>query len=218
MRKIMDIVLGIGIAIIVYLFFVMALKVFIPQPQYGNCSPMYVNPAEPFAPDLGSGIYTGERGNDEINKTSLKNNEDSEAVSHSLENVSLDEGAGTGSNSSRSIKHDKYRTKEEARECFYKNDALRKKRNFKIFIAAVVIGMLLILCSMFILAYMNIAAGITASGIALILYGFAMGWNSSSDAVKLVLLFIASVLVIGIALWLGRSDNRRGQKNRQNKG
>jgi hypothetical protein len=72
----------------------------------------------------------------------------------------------------------------------------------KVFFSSVIIGILLILGIIPLLKFSNIAAGTGAAGIALFVYGLSTGWRSTTDLTKLLLLFIAVIIVMGLAIWL----------------
>jgi hypothetical protein len=114
-----------------------------------------------------------------------------------LENMSLEEK--TAYEEEQRVINECSRKASEEQE-FY-----RKNTGVKVFIGAVLVGILLILSIVPIRKLgNNIAAGLGAAGIALTIYGFAIGWEATGKIVRLLVLFIAGIIVMGLSIWLNK--------------
>jgi len=151
MNKVINAILGIGIAIIIYLFFLVAMKLALPEPDMENCWERF------------------------------------ESRSICPQNMTEE-------------KIESQRIESDA--CYEKTNEIRGNYSEKIFIISVIIGVLLILGIIPLLVFPNIAAGVGAAGIALTVYGFAVGWNHSANWTKLILLFISAAVIITMSVWL----------------
>lgn len=69
-----------------------------------------------------------------------------------------------------------------------------------VFFIANLIGLLLIIISLFLMSMMNISAGIAFSGIALFVYGFSAGWQGTADVWKFSVGVIIAILLIIVAV------------------
>lgn len=165
MSKVINAILGIGTAIIVYLFFVLALNIVLDEPEYPDC-------------------YR------ELNKPLMENITQAE----------------------REAQWEEQQAKIE--ECEAPYQEAREQYGFNMFIGAIVIGMLLTLAIIPIRNMTNIAAGVGAAGVALIVYGFAIGWDQAGEFLKLGLLFIAGIIIIGLAVWLQKDNNPKKKKRK----
>jgi len=149
MSKVINAILGIGIAIIVLLLFVQGLSLVFPEPTFDDCWSQ-------FPPKF---------------------------------------------NATESELHDQ---QIKSQECYEAQEALREPWRLQKFIVAVIIGLLLVIAIIPLMGKPHIAGGIGASGIALIVYGFMFGWNTSSDIVRFILLLIAAGVILGLAFWISK--------------
>jgi small-conductance mechanosensitive channel len=164
MNRAINAILGIGVAIVVFLFFILSFKIVYQEPQWDACWSEYPR-------------YFERQYEENLTEEQILDQEQQEAA---------------------------------VRACEERTNAARSAYSQKVFYSAIIVGMLLILAIIPLLAFANIAAGIGASGIALFVYGLSVGWNSTSEIVKLVLMFIAVVIVIGLAIWLNlKKDKKR---------
>lgn len=97
-------------------------------------------------------------------------------------------------------------------ECYDTNRQERDSASKKIFISSVIVGAILTILIIPLLFLPSLSAGVGASGIFLIVYGFARGWETSGDLIKLVLLLITTILIIGITLFLNKP--KKGKKKK----
>jgi hypothetical protein len=156
MNKAINAILGIGVAIVLFLFFILSFKVIFVEPEWEDCwtdNKYSERPLDPY-------------------------------------------------NITEEQKLEQEEMKLQNRECSERNQAKRDEYSQKVFFSSIIIGMLLILSIIPLLKFANIAAGTGASGIALFVYGLIVGWTTTTDLTKLFLLFIAVVIVVGLALWL----------------
>lgn len=161
MTKIINVILGIGTAIIISLFFMLAMKMAF-QTEYNECY---------------KEIHQKERYQIEYNLTKE-------------EQIKID-------------------------ECNAKNDENREIEEKQVFITSIIIGAILVLLIIPLLFQQSLAAGVGASGIFLMIYGFARGWNTNGDLIKLVLLLITAILVVGITLFLNKNNFKKKSKTRK---
>jgi uncharacterized membrane protein YkgB len=166
MSRVINAILGIGVAIIVYLFFILALNIVFDEPEYPN------------------ECYEG------LNKPYQENLTQAEQQTFFEEQQSQRE------------------------ECEAPYQEAREKYGYSMFLGAVVIGILLVLAIIPLTSMANIAAGIGAAGVALIVYGFAIGWNQTGEYLKLFLLLIAGAIIIGIAVWAQKKDKPKNKKRK----
>lgn len=101
---------------------------------------------------------------------------------------------------------------EELNQCFEENDIKRNLESKRIFISSVIIGTILTLLIVPLLFLPSLSAGVGAAGIFLIVYGFARGWETSGDLIKLALLLITAILIIGITLFLNKPKKKKSKK------
>jgi hypothetical protein len=94
--------------------------------------------------------------------------------------------------------------REKSQECYDAQNEAREPWRLKKFLASVIIGLLLVLAILALLDKSHIAAGVGASGIALIVYGFMFGWDASSEALRFLLLLIAAAVLLGLAFWISK--------------
>ena len=169
MAKALDIVLGIGTAVIIYLFFILALSIVFQAPEYPRC---YDQARDPFQ----------------------------------FQNMTDEERAIAFEEQNRAI-----------RDCEAPYNELRSTFQFNMFIGAVSIGLALVVSVIFLQSMIPIATGIAAAGVALIIYGFATGWNQTGDFLRLGVLFIGGIIIIGIYLYLHRTKpTSKGSSLRKN--
>lgn len=165
MSKAINVILGIGTAIIVYLFFMLALNIVFEEPEYPDC-------------------YR------EISKPLMDN------MTQSQRDAQWEEQQA------------------EIEECEAPYQEAREQYELKVFIGAVIIGILLSLAVIPLKDMTNIAGGVVAAGVALIVYGFATGWTQTGEYLKLGALFIAGAIIIGLAVWLQKSDKPIAKKKK----
>ncbi|MFH1682357.1 MAG: hypothetical protein ABIA37_01035 [Candidatus Woesearchaeota archaeon] len=85
----------------------------------------------------------------------------------------------------------------QRQECYTQQEVLVNNHNYKVFIIATIIAAVFIISSYFLLAYINISAGVASAGIVLSFYAFIKGWEASGPKTRfLVSLFLAVIVVV----------------------
>ena len=165
--KIMNVVFGIGIAIILYIVVILGINVFYPAPDFNdyNCSSFEPKPVEIQVcnPDMTVGdCYT--------------------VV------------AGKQLNESRISEQAKF---DECNKRFQEDDKIYGRNFFYITnivgILVVTGGLLLFI---YFSSMINLGVGAAFAGLALIFFGFIRGWESTSDKLKFVLGIIIAAIII----------------------
>ena len=82
-----------------------------------------------------------------------------------------------------------------------------------VFLIANIAGIIAVIASLFLLSMINISSGVAFSGIALIFYGFARGWQGTGDVLKFVTALIVAAIFIILAVFV----NQRYAKNKKKK-
>ena len=82
-----------------------------------------------------------------------------------------------------------------------------------VFLIANIAGIIVVIISIFLFSMINISSGIAFSGIALIFYGFARGWQGTGDLLKFVTALIVAIIFIILAVFV----NKRYLKNKKEK-
>lgn len=65
-----------------------------------------------------------------------------------------------------------------------------------VFFISNIIGLFLVIISLFLMSMMNISAGIAFSGIALVVYGYIVGWQGTDDIWKFSVGVVIAILLI----------------------
>lgn len=91
---------------------------------------------------------------------------------------------------------------EERNTCYQEFDAVNEEYGKNLFIITAIIGLLVIIGAMFLLNYINIAAGLIMASVVLMIYGFIVGWDSTGDMIKFIVALIDAAVVIGFAVWI----------------
>ena len=73
-----------------------------------------------------------------------------------------------------------------------------------IFFIANLIGLFLVIISLFLMSMMNISAGVAFSGIALVVYGFMAGWQGTDDVWKFSVGVVIAILLIIVAVLVNK--------------
>ena len=88
----------------------------------------------------------------------------------------------------------------EYQKCWDEFDEARDIYDRNFFLITSIIGFIAIIVSMFLLGMINIAAGTAFAGLALIVFGFMVGWQSTNDIIKFIIGLIIAVTVIIFAV------------------
>ena len=164
MNRAINAILGIGVAIVVFFFFILAFKIVFEEPRWEDC----------------------------------------------WEESPLDYKDPTNLTSEELVERDQRRQRMDV--CQERNRLARQAYTQRVFYSSIIVGMLLLLAIIPLLSFANIAAGLGAAGLALFVYGLSVGWSSTSELVKLFLMFIAVILVLSLAVWLNLKKDKKKRK------
>ncbi|MBI2047256.1 hypothetical protein HYT26_03805 [Candidatus Pacearchaeota archaeon] len=81
-----------------------------------------------------------------------------------------------------------------------------------VFLIANIAGIIAVIASLFLLSMINIAAGTAFSGIALIFYGFARGWQGTDDILKFIIALIVAIIFIILAVFANKKYGKIKKK------
>lgn len=93
--------------------------------------------------------------------------------------------------------------------CFNKFQADLDIYNRNVFFITTILGSIIIIISYFLLSMTSISAGVAFSGLALIVYGFAVGWNSAGDKTKFIVGLIAAIIVIIFGVLVNKKSQKK---------
>ncbi|MBR9681074.1 MAG: hypothetical protein GOU98_04625 [Candidatus Altiarchaeota archaeon] len=176
MAKVMNVVFGIGIAILIFIVAILGINVFYPRPEVSDfgCNEIRFDKLSPCAENMTVGECKDYRSGQEP-------------------------GVNT-----------------EYQECWDEYDVARDNYDRDFFLITATIGFIAIVSSMYMFSMINIAAGTTFSGLALIVFGFMVGWNSTDDWIKfLISLIITAVVVVFAVIVNKRYDTVNTDKKKK---
>lgn len=78
-----------------------------------------------------------------------------------------------------------------------------------LFIINNLVGIILVIVSLFLFSMVNIAAGISFSGLALIIWGFMRGWQGTGDILKFIVSLLVATLFIIFAVRVNKRDSKK---------
>lgn len=167
MAKIMNIVFGIGIAIILYIIVLLGINVFYPSPDWDayNCSAFHPKPVEIQAcnPDI--------------------------TVSQCYTIV-----AGKQLNESITAQQKAY---DDCNKGFENDMKIYNRNFFYITnIVGIIVVTISLLLFLYLFSMINLSVGTAFAGLALIFFGFVTGWQSTSDKLKFIIGLINTAIVI----------------------
>ena len=170
MVKVMNVVFGIGIAVLIFIVVLLGIQSFYPRPELGDF------------------------GCDKIRVTGpvLCNDNMTVGECNSLKNQEVIKGES-----------------EESKQCWEEYDSAREDYDRNFFLITAIIGFIAIIISMFLLSMTNIAAGVAFSGLALIVFGFMIGWQSTNDILKFIIGLIIAVVVIVFAVRINKKYEKK---------
>ena len=103
----------------------------------------------------------------------------------------------------------------EYEECYDRYDTARDAYDTDFFIITSILGFIAIIVSMFLFSMVNIAAGTAFSGLALITFGFMVGWQNTDDVVKFIISLIITTVVVGFAVIVNRRYEKKPKKRKK---
>jgi uncharacterized protein (DUF983 family) len=170
----MNVVFGIGIAVILFIVVMLGTQVFYKEPSWEsyNCTyPATIITTMEVCPDNITVLQCREmvkRGVDINNETQAKFDECNNRFN-------------------------------EAQKIYGKN----------LFIVNNIIGIILVIVSLFLFSMVNIAAGISFAGLVLIIYGFMRGWQGTGDILKFVVALIVAALFVYFAVFVNKKYSKK---------
>ena len=167
MARVMNVVFGIGIAILIFIVSTLGISVFYPRPE-----------VEDFGCD-------SKRSN--IGPQCSENMTVGECQELEFKQFIAEENNG------------------EYQKCWDNFSDVRDIYNKNYFLITSIIGFLAIIVSMYLFSMTNIAAGTAFSGLALIVFGFMVGWQSTDDVIK----FIISLIITSVVIFFAVIVNKR---------
>lgn len=176
----MNVVFGIGIAIILFIVVTLGVQVFYKAPVYENfCNNTYYD--KPFA------IY---------DSTICPDNMTVGAC-----NVLVKEKQTTLD-----------KQNEYFNACSQEYQDADKIYGKNVFIINCVVGIILVIVSMFLFSMVNIAAGTAFAGLALIIWGFMRGWQGTGDVLKFVIALIVTIMFVIFAVMVNKRYSKPSKK------
>ncbi|MBR9681727.1 MAG: hypothetical protein GOV00_02925 [Candidatus Altiarchaeota archaeon] len=103
----------------------------------------------------------------------------------------------------------------EYQECWDRFDDARDTYSTNFFLISNILGFIAIIVSMFLFSMTNIAAGTAFSGLALIVFGFMVGWQHTDDVVKFIISLIITAVVIKFAVIVNRRYDQQPKKKKK---
>ena len=175
MARVMNVVFGIGIAILIFIVTLLGISVFYPRPEIDdfNCTELRIERND---------ICTDEMTVGECNE---------------LQNTQKIE-----------------RETSEYQKCWDDFSDVRDVYNKNYFIITSIIGFIAIIVSMYLFSLTNIAAGTAFAGLALIVFGFMVGWQSTDDVVKFIVSLIITTVVIVFAVIVNKRYDAKTTKTK----
>ena len=185
--KVMNLVFGIGIAVIVFIVALLGIQAFYPEPKYEDfCNmSMYSFPA--------------------VSTFTIYDCPDNMTVVDCRKLIYEKE---TNSPEAKS------REKEQV-TCSTEYDEASKNYNKTYFLIASILGLIGLIVSFFLLNNINISAGVASAGIVLIIVAFTRGWTETNDILKFVVGLIIGIVVVFLTVKINRKFSDREESNEQ---
>ena len=183
MAKVMNLVFGIGIAIILFIVVMLATQVFYKAPVYEDfCNTSYYD--KPVA------IYDSSVCNDNMTVGEC--------------NAIIKEKQTTPDN--QQVYYDQCsKAYSEADKVYGKN----------LFVINNIAGIIAVIVSLFLFSMINIAAGVSFAGLALIIYGFMRGWQGTGDILKFIVALIVAILFVIFAVFVNKRYEKSGKTRKK---
>jgi hypothetical protein len=193
--KIMNVVFGVGIAVIVFIVALLGIQAFYPEPKYEKfCNiSMYSTPV--------ISTYT---------------------IYDCPDNMTVVDCRKLIYEKDINSSETKAREKEQ-QDCSTKYDEANKNYGKIFFLIASILGLIALIVSFFLLNTINISAGVASAGIVLLIVAFVRGWNSTNDIFKFVAGLIIGAVIIFLTLKINKrfsgekEDTNNSSPNKKNK-
>jgi len=177
MAKVMNVVFGIGIAVILFIVVMLGTQVFYRESTWDSYNCTY--PKEFY--------------------TTMEICPDNISVLQCREMVK-----------SATVINDADQKKFE--ECNNRFNNAQKIYGKNLFIINNIVGIILIVASLFLFSMINIAAGTAFSGLVLIVYGFMRGWQGTGDVLKFIVALIVAIIFIYFAVIINKRYSKSKRK------
>jgi len=178
----MNVVFGIGIAVLIFIVVMLGTQVFYPEPKYED----FCNVSYYAAPVMGYDF------------------------SFCADNISVGQ-CRLEIKTNQSL-YEKYSKEQET--CNTKFNEASKIYGKKLFVINNVVGIITVIISLFLLSMVNIAAGVSFSGLILIIYGFMRGWQGVGDKLKFAVALIVAALFIYFAVKINKKYSKEGKSKK----
>ncbi len=167
MARVMNVVFGIGIAILIFIVTLLGIEVFYPRTTVEDfgCDDLRLSKPSPCSENMTVG----------------------ECQTLELQHLINEENG------------------DEYQKCWEEFSDNRDIYNRNFFLITSIIGFIAIVISMYLFNMTNIAAGTAFSGLALIVFGFMVGWQSTDDIIK----FIISLVITSVVIFFAVIVNKR---------
>ena len=93
--------------------------------------------------------------------------------------------------------------------CREEYDLARDNYGRNVFFISNILGILFVVISLFLMKMMNISAGVAFSGIALVVYGFMVGWEGTDDVWKFLVGVVIAILLIISAVLVNKKLDKK---------
>ena len=178
--KVMNVVFGIGIAIILFIVVTLGVQVFYKAPMYEDyCNQSFYDKAVP--------IYDSTICSDNMTVGACNLLVKEKQTTLDIQNKYYD-------------------------ECGRKYNDADKIYGKNVFIINCIVGILLVIVSMFLFSMTNIAAGTAFAGLALIIWGFMRGWQGTGDVLKFCVALIVTILFVVFAVMVNKRYSKSSKK------
>lgn len=103
----------------------------------------------------------------------------------------------------------------EQQECYKRLEEAQKVYGRNLFIINNIVGIMLVIASLFLFSMINIAAGTAFAGLILIIYGFMRGWQGTGDILKFIVSLVVTILFVTFAVIVNRRYNKNEKKSKK---
>jgi hypothetical protein len=187
--KVMNIVFGIGIAVIVFIVALLGIQAFYPEPQYEK----YCNMSIYSAPVVSTfTIYDCPDNMTVVDCRKLIYEKDINSP------------------------ETKEREKQQM-DCSTAYDTANRNYSKTFFLIASTLGLIALIVSFFLLGVINISAGVACAGIVLIVVAFTRGWNGTNDILKFVVGLVIGAVVVFLTLKINKRFSDKAESRKKNK-
>src|SRR3989338_7021091 len=107
---------------------------------------------------------------------------------------------------------DSEKIRAEYDKCWKEFQDAEKIYGRNVFLIANIAGIIVVIISIFLFSMINISSGIAFSGIALIFYGFARGWQGTGDLLKFITALAVAIIFIILAVFVNQKYGKEKVK------